>query len=112
MAISPGIYNFNIRRRSDHTELFQFCDGDGIGIDLSGWEIKGQGWLEGRTKKLFDFIIDDSNADEGYVRATVPSSISESLPKQFEYDILLINPSSVREYYVAGTVTTTEGLTT
>lgn len=112
MAISPGIYNFSIRRRSDHTEHFVFCDDSGNSLDLTGWSADAEGWLKGRTQKLFDFTVDVSSLDQGFVRITAPKEITETLPNELEYDVLLTNPEGVKEYYIAGTIIVTEGYTT
>lgn len=112
MAISPGIYNFTIRRRSDHTERFAFCDDAGSALDLTGWNVEAEGWLKGRTHKLFDFTVDDTTLNQGDFRITVLGDITATLPNEFEYDILLTNPSGVKEYYLAGTILVNEGYTT
>ena len=107
MAISPGIY-----RRSDHTEHFVFCDDSGNSLDLTGWSADAEGWLKGRTQKLFDFSVDNTTLGQGIVRITALKEITATLPNEFEYDVLLTNPEGVKEYYVAGTILVTEGYTT
>jgi hypothetical protein len=112
VAISPGIYNFTIRRRSDHSERFDFCDDAGDPIDLSGWTAKAEAWLKGRTLKIFDFTVDSSALAQGSVRISVNSLITASLPNELEYDVLLTSSTGLREYYVAGTILVVEGYTT
>ena len=110
MAITPGVYNFDIRRRSDHTERFEFCDDTGEPVILTGWSAKAQGWTESRDNKLFDFEV-TGNWSQGAVSIFVSSAITTGLPKEFQYDLLLTNPSGLKEYYIAGTITTQEGYT-
>lgn len=111
MAISPGIYNFTIQKRSDHKERFQFCDNANISHNLTGWNVQAQAWTLDRKTKLFDFNVNTSELSQGIITLFVPRAQTVNLPHQFEYDIALVNPSNVKEYYIAGSIFTSEGYT-
>jgi len=111
VAISPGIYNFTIRRRSDHTERFDLCDENGNGVDLTGCVVSAQAWLKGRTQKVFDFTVETLNILQGSFRISVSRTVTSTLPNELEYDIRIRNSANISEYYVAGTILVAEGYT-
>ena len=42
MAIEPGIYNFTLQRRSDHTIPLVFKDSNNAAINLTGFTVAAQ----------------------------------------------------------------------
>ena len=57
MAIEPGIYNFTLQRRSDHTIPLIFKDGNNNAINLTGFTVAAQVWDQTRTTKYADFGV-------------------------------------------------------
>lgn len=111
MAVQPGKYDFQIQRRADHEFLMAFKDSNEAAINLTGWTVLAQAWNPGRTKKYFDFAVTYVNRVTGQVKLGLTYQQTAALPAPCEYDVLLINPAGLREYYVEGTITSSEGYT-
>jgi len=111
MAVSPGTYNFTVQRRSDHNVTLQFKDSGGSAIDLTGFTVQAQAWDKARTNKYADFSVTYTNRATGTVAIGLTSSQTESFSAEAYYDVLLTDPSSVKEYYLQGVIYVSEGYT-
>jgi len=112
MAISPGTYNMTIQRRADFSIQLVFKDSNGNAINLTGYTVYAQCWDEGRNIKFADFTITYTNR----VTGTIDISLTDVQTATFEtdklaYDVLLENVSGLREYYLEGVITMSEGYT-
>lgn len=110
--IAPGVYNIKVQRRADYSVELQFRDSDQNPIDLTGWAAAASIWDVGRTTQYASFSVDYLSRPNGQIRLSLDYSDTEVLPLQSVYDVLLINPQGKREYYLEGTILTTEGYTT
>lgn len=111
MAISPARYDIVVQRRADYEFEVEFEDSNGSPINLTGWQIIAQVWNPGRTQKIGDFVVTVVNAVLGRVKFRIPFSVTILLPFESHYDVMLINPSLLREYYLEGLVQASEGYT-
>ena len=109
--IQPGVYNITIQRRADYTVLLQFKDSNEVAINLTGWTVAAQIWSNPRTKKYADFAVEYVSRPNGQVRLSLADEITTGIPSEASYDVLLINASGLREYYLEGTVQVSEGFT-
>ena len=105
MAISPGTYNFTMQRRADFSTTLVFKDGNGNPINLTGFTVYAQCWDQGRNIKFADFTVTYTNRATG----TIDISLTDV---QTAYDVLVENVSGLREYYLEGVITMSEGYTT
>jgi len=113
MAIEPGTYNFTLQRRSDHTIPLVFKDGNNNAINLTGFTVAAQVWEETRTTKFADFSVTYTNRTAGSVNITLTDAQTATFtPQILKYDVLLIDGSGNREYYLEGTIFMSEGYTT
>ena len=113
MAIVAGTYDFTVQRRSDHTELFRITDSNDDAVDLTGFTIAAQVWDKERTGKYADFTVAYTNRTNGEFSISLTHvQTLQFTPNELSYDVLLLNPSSKREYYVEGTIFVSEGYTT
>tara|TARA_R100001480_G_scaffold9881_1_gene18304 strand:- start:138 stop:482 length:345 start_codon:yes stop_codon:yes gene_type:complete len=113
MAIEPGTYNFTLQRRSDHTIPLVFKDGNNNAINLTGFTVAAQVWEETRTTKFADFSVAYTNRVAGSVSITLTDAQTATFtPQILKYDVLLIDASGNREYYLEGTIFMSEGYTT
>lgn len=110
--IQPGVYNISLQRRADYSVLLEFKDANKTAINLTGWTVAAQVWDQSRTTKYADFDVDYINRPLGSVRLRLSHTATESLPKESVYDVLLIDSSGTREYYLEGTIMASEGYTT
>jgi len=111
MAVSPGTYNITLQRRADYYVTLQFKDSAGTAINLTGWTVEAQSWNEPRTKKYVDFTVAYTNRATGTVSIALTDVQTETLPVLSYYDVLLTNPSNLKEYYLEGKIATSEGYT-
>lgn len=109
--IQPGVYDITIQRRADYTVLLQFKDSEEVAINLTGWTVAAQIWNRQRTKKYADFAVEYVSRINGQVRLSLNDETTTAIPENASYDVLLINPNGLREYYLEGTVNVSEGYT-
>ena len=111
MAISPGTYNISLQRRADYSVTLQFKDSTGTAINLTGWTAAAQVWNQGRTAKYADFTITYTDRSTGTIAIALTSIQTALFPSEAYYDVLLTNPSGLKEYYLEGLVYVSEGYT-
>jgi hypothetical protein len=111
MAVQPGIYNIALQRRADHSITLQFKDSNDDAIDLTGWSVAAQTWNKNRTTKYADFAVAYTDRVAGTVAISLTDTQTEALPDEVYYDVLLTNPSGLKEYYLEGIVYVSEGYT-
>lgn len=111
MAISPGTYNINLQRRADYSITLQFKDSTGSPIDLTGWIAAAQAWNRERTTKYADFTVTYTNRATGTIAIALTDDQTTTFPDEAYYDVLLTNPSGLKEYYLEGVIYVSEGYT-
>ena len=112
MAISPGIYNMTVQRRSDHSIQLVFKDSTNTAINLTGFTVAAQVWEETRTTKYADFAVTYTNRTAGTVDiALTDVQTATFTPEVLKYDVALTNGSGLKEYYLEGTIFVSEGYT-
>ena len=113
MAIIAGTYDFTVQRRSDHAELFGITDSNDAAVNLNGFTIAAQAWNKERTGKFADFTVAYTNRSNGEFEISLSDvQTTQFTPNELSYDVLLLNPSGKREYYIEGTIFVSEGYTT
>ena len=110
MGVQPGTYNMTVQRRADFSLQLQFKDSSGAVINLTGFTVFAQCWDEGRNIKYGDFAITYTNRSNG----VIDISLTDVQTATFEtntlyYDVLLEDPNGLREYYLEGVITMSEG---
>jgi hypothetical protein len=111
MAVAPGIYNFTVQRAADHELVLIFKDSDGDPINLTDWTVTSQAWNSARTIKYADFTVTYTDRTAGKVKLALSDDDTEEFPDQLRYDVLLTNPSGLKEYYLEGTIYVDQGYT-
>ena len=112
MAIEPGIYNFTLQRRSDHTIPLIFKDSNNAAINLTGFTVAAQVWEQTRTTKYADFAVTYTNRGAGTIDIALTDVQTATFsPNLLKYDVLLTNPSGLKEYYLEGDIFMSEGYT-
>jgi len=112
MAVTPGIYNMTIQRRTDHSIQIVFKDNSNNAIDLTGYTVEAQVWEETRTTKFADWAVTYTNRTTGTVDiALTDVQTATFTPNLLKYDVLLTNPSGLKEYYLEGDIFMSEGYT-
>lgn len=109
--IQPGVYNITLQRNADYSVLLDFKDSESAAIDLTGWTVAAQVWDQSRSTKYADFTVEYVNRNSGRIRLSLPYTVTATFPNETVYDVLLINPSNVREYYLEGTIAASKGYT-
>ena len=111
MAILPGGYNITLQRRADYSITLQFKDSTGSAINLTGWTAAAQVWSKDRVTKYADFLVEYTNRATGTIAITLTDTQTTSFPDEAYYDVLLTNQQGLKEYYLEGIVTVSEGYT-
>lgn len=111
MPLSPARYKICPRRRADFLLPLQFKDSEGDPINLTAWEIHAQVWEKTRNSKLADFDVTVVDASDGRVDLLLNYGITEDLPDNGYYDVMLIDGSDFRQYYLEGDVAVNQGFT-
>ena len=113
MAIIAGTYDFTVQRRSDHTESIRITDGNDDPVNLTGFTIAAQVWDKERTGKYADFTIAYTNRTNGeFTMSLTHNQTRQFTPNELSYDVLILNGSGQREYYLEGNIFVSEGYTT
>jgi hypothetical protein len=111
MAIAPGTYSPTIQRRADYVLPLEFKDGNDAAINLTGWTVLAQVWNQARTTKYCDFTTTYTNRAAGSISIALTYTQTSTLPDECYYDVMLINGSGLREYYLEGILYVSEGYT-
>tara|TARA_R100001015_G_C4505901_1_gene79040 strand:+ start:118 stop:459 length:342 start_codon:yes stop_codon:yes gene_type:complete len=112
MSISPGTYNFTIQRRSDHKFQVVFKDSNDSPINLTGFTVEAQVWEETRTTKYADFSVAYTDRTNGKVDLSLTDEQTATFGIQkLRYDVLVTDSLGIKEYYLEGDITMSEGYT-
>ena len=112
MAIAPATYDFTLQRRSDHSITLVFKDSNNNAINLTGYTVSAHVWDEKRKTKYADFAVAYTNRASGTVAISLTDTQTATFtPDSLKYDVLITNGSGLKEYYLEGTITISEGYT-
>jgi len=111
MAVQPGEYNFTLQRRADYSVTLQFKDSTSSAINLAGWTIEAQAWDKARSNKYADFAVTYTNRATGTIAISLTDTQTATFPDEVNYDVLLTNPSGLKEYYLEGIIFVSQGYT-
>ena len=110
--MAPDTYDLTIQRRSDHTFSVTLKDSDNSAINLSGYSLASQVWDSGRTTHAADATVSVTNASGGAFDWKLTDTQTTTLTAdEYKYDVLLTNPSGLKEYWLEGTIYMDEGYT-
>jgi len=112
MAITPGKYNMTVQRRADHSIQLVFKDSNNAAIDLTGYTVEAQVWEETRTTKYADFGVTYTDRANGKIDIALTDTQTTTFsPSVLKYDVLLTDTNGLKEYYLEGNITMSEGYT-
>lgn len=107
MSVTAATYDLTgMQRRADYEITLQFQN-----LDLTGWTVAAQVWDAGRTIKHANFDVSYVSRPSGIVSMSLTDTQTALLPSTSRYDVLLVNPLGLREYYLEGVVYISEGYT-
>lgn len=111
MSVSPGEYNINLQRRADYSLALQFNDSTGAAVDLTGSTVSAQAWDKGRQTKFADFAVAYTSRAEGKVSISLTDIQTESFSDKLYYDVLITDSMGIKNYYLEGSITVSQGYT-
>ena len=111
MAVRPGKYDILLQRRADYYVQLSFSDSNDTPVDLTGWTVTAHVWNKGRTKKSGDFLVNYVDRPTGVVELSLTDEQTTGFPDELYYDVLLEDPSGLKEYYLEGVINVSEGYT-
>lgn len=113
MSVHPATYDDTIRTQAVYDMTLQFQDSQSRNIDLTGWTVSAQIWNLGKTVQYATFSVDNTGAATGNIVLSLTTAQTSSLPiGTVYYDVLLINLSGRKEYYLKGTFYIQQGYST
>ena len=111
MAVRPGKYNILLQRRADYYVQLSFEDSNDNPVDLTGWTASAQVWDKDRTAKVADFAVIYTDRPGGVIDISLTDTQTTTFADEQYYDVLLENPSGLKEYYLEGVIYVSEGYT-
>lgn len=112
MSIQPGQFNItDLQRRADYDLQLQFKDANGDPVDLTQWTVYAQVWNQGRTTKYADWAVTYTDRINGLVSLALTDTQTTGFPNECYWDVLLENPSGLRNYWLEGIIYVSEGYT-
>ena len=113
MAIAPGTYDMTIQRRSDHSVAIVLNNNSGTAINLTGFTVAAQVWDTTRSTKYADWAVTYTDRTAGsFSIALTDTQTATFSPNVLAYDVLLVDGSGLKEYYLEGKIFMSEGYTT
>ena len=113
MAIIPGKKNFTVDRRADFPIKLTFKDSTGSAINLTGYTVAAQVYDESRSTKYADWAVTYTDRSAGsFSIALTDTQTATFTPEILAYDVLLVDGSGLKEYYLEGKIFMSEGYTT
>lgn len=80
-------------------------------MNLTGWQVVASVWQTDRSSKIGDFTVTVAAPTTGEVALKLPYAVTAVLPSEARWDVMLVSPAGLREYYVEGIVRPSEGYT-
>ena len=103
--------NFVFQRRADFVVRFGFKY-QNTPVNLTGYTPIAQVWNFDRTQKYQDCVMTWIDQINGVLELKIPYAGTVSLPDECPYDLMFIEPSGLRRYYIEGILYESEGYST
>tara|TARA_B100000497_G_C7364970_1_gene236041 strand:+ start:215 stop:553 length:339 start_codon:yes stop_codon:yes gene_type:complete len=111
MSVSPGEYNISLQRRASYSLGLQFKDSTGLAIDLTGAVVAAQAWNKAREVKYADFSVSYTDRVNGEVTIGLTDTQTTTFPDNLNYDVLVTSAGGLKDYYLEGKITVSQGYT-
>ena len=107
-----SITNIFIDQGATFSKTITVKDTSGNALNLTGFTVEAQVWEETRTTKYADFSVAYTNRSTGTIDIALTDTQTATFsPNILKYDVLLTNPSGLKEYYLEGSIFMSEGYT-
>ena len=115
MAISPALRNYTLQRGMDWSEQYIFkstqADGSEVAMDLTGYTIASEAWDKDRDVKYATFAVTYDDRPNGKISLLLTDEQTALFPDELYYDVLLTTQSGLKEHYIEGRITVSQGYT-
>ena len=115
MAISPALRNFTLQRGMDWKEQYIFKstqdDGSELPMDLSGYTVASEAWDKDRDCKYATFGVVYTDRPNGKISLVLTDEQTVNFPDELYYDVLLTTSEGLKEHYIEGEITVSQGYT-
>ena len=109
MAVTPGLLNPDVYRRSDWALEF-VLQANGSAVNLTNSTFTAQAWNENRTKKYCDMSCTISDAANGKVQVSMTETQTITLPDVAYWDLKRTSGTTT-EYWLTGKLNVFQGYT-
>ena len=79
---------------------------------MTGATVAAQAWSEKRTTKYADFSVAYTNRTNGQVTISLTDTQTTAFPDSLNYDVLVTSSGGLKNYYLEGKITVSQGYTT
>ena len=87
------------------------ADGSETPMDLSGYTVKSEAWDKDRDCKYASFGVAYDDRPNGKISLKLTDEQTELFPDVLYYDVLLTNSEGLKEHYIEGKITVSQGYT-
>tara|TARA_R100000329_G_scaffold41807_1_gene38932 strand:+ start:264 stop:605 length:342 start_codon:yes stop_codon:yes gene_type:complete len=112
MAIVPAQKDFTVVRRSDFDMRLTVKDSTGSAINLTGYTVAGEVYVEDRSTKYADWTVAYTDRANGIVDVSLSDDQTTTFtPNELFYDFKYTQPNGKENVYIRGTLYILEGYT-
>ena len=115
MAVNPGLRNFTLQRGMDWSEQYVFSstqtDGSELPMDLTGYTVSSEAWDKEREFKYASFNVAYDNLPLGTISLSLTNDQTVNFPDELYYDVMLTDSNGLKEHYIEGKISVSQGYT-
>jgi hypothetical protein len=101
-VIRPGRHDITIPQRATFREPLRL-KANGAPLNLAGYDAVAQVWDRRRTTKQAELAIDWVDRTAGRIDLVLAHTLTATIVKDGQWDLLLIQPNGERYYWLEGT---------
>jgi hypothetical protein len=109
--MTPASYNIIIPQRADFSLDIQLKDSTGTPLNMTGYSVEAEIWTERRTNRLANMVVTFTDRPTGKLNLSIPNSVTTTITSVGVWDLLVINPSGKRDYWIRGRTALAVGYT-
>jgi len=109
-VIEPTKYDITIHQGATFELPVQYKDGDGNGVDMTGYTVSGVVYDRLGTTKLCDLVNTWTVQASGQFTLSIPATITAAMSGSAQYDVLVTETDNTKFYLLEGTAVINPGL--
>jgi hypothetical protein len=106
----PASYDPTIYQGASFELEVEYADGDGVLVDMTGFDVDAQLWNRTGTERLATFDLEWQVQESGMFKLKLSDTVTSGITEQGRYDVLVTEPSGKKYYLLEGTAKWNTGL--